>query len=343
LSVEGDSYRVHVSSREGGASGEFHVPLSTDEQIATWQWASQTVSEGLEEIGGRLFRAVFRDEVLARFRSAWESARRERLGLRVKLILEPPELHGLPWEFLYDQGSLSYLALSNKTPLVRYVERPTPIPRFASVERLRLLAVVASPRDQPPLDLVREVGNLQAALEPARAQGWLEYRIVQGQEANAQGLLRLFRQANYHVFHFLGHGAFDHATGEGVLLLEGEDGRSDPLTARHVARLLRDEINIRLAFLNACETALTPETAPFASVAGALVQAGIPAVVATQYAISDAAASRFAQEFYRALAEFYPVEAAVAEGRKAIDLSVRNYEWGVPVLYLRAQDGRVFR
>jgi hypothetical protein len=69
----------------------------------------------------------------------------------------------------------------------------------------------------------------------------------------------------------------------------------------------------------------------------------VPAVVATLYRISDGAAATFAREFYQVLAEFLPVEAAVAEGRKQIELTVGNCEWGVPVLYLRAQDGHVFR
>ena len=110
-----------------------------------------------------------------------------------------------------------------------------------------------------------------------------------------------------------------------------------------VGAALRDQVDVRLAFLNACETARATETSPFASVAGALVRFDVPGVVATQYAISDRAAVSFARKFYQALAEGYPLEAAVAEGRKAIDLSEKNYEWGVPVLYLRAQDGRVFQ
>lgn len=345
LSAEEGHYRLRVESRWGQADGEFRNPLSPSEQTAMWQSVAQPVkaSGEMEVIGGRLFRAIFRDEVLALFRTAWGNARREQLGLRVKLILEPPELHRLPWEFLYDEGHLQFLALSNKVPLVRYVERPTPIPTFKPVERLRLLFVVASPTGYPPLNLDREVNDIQTALEPWRAQGWLEYKIAQRPEADAQSLLRLLRQEDYHVFHFLGHGTFDAASGMGLLLLERPDRRSEPLPARQLARLLRDEADIRLAFLSACETALAPETAPFASVAGTLVQAGVPGVVATQYAISDSAAISFSREFYQTLAEFYPLEAAVAEGRKAIDLAERNHEWGVPVLYLRAQHGHVFQ
>jgi hypothetical protein len=346
LSAEGDGYQVRVSSLAGETRSEFHNPLPHTEQTAIWQRVSEGIFEPgeLEDVGGRLFRAIFHDDVLGLFRNAWARAHRERLGLRIKLILEPPELHGLPWEFLYDEGQQDFVALLNKMPLVRYVEQPRPIPDFEPTDRLRLLFLVASPRDQVPLDVDREVEIIQTALEPWRAKGWLEYKIAKRPEADTQSLQRLLRKEDYHIFHFSGHGAFDAAKEQGVLLLEGADRCSEPLTARQLARFLRDERDIRLTFLNACETAVAPETAPFASVAGTLVQAGVPAVVATQYAMSDDAAVNFACEFYQALADFYPLEAAVAEGRRAIDLiSEENYEWGIPVLYLRAQHGRMFQ
>jgi hypothetical protein len=359
LSKEGDRYRVRVRSRWGEAGSQFVHPLSPSEQTAMWEKAVQSghqqqstpsqgqsasTSRGVELIGGQLFHAVFRDEVLARLRSAWENANRERLGLRIRLILEPPELRSLPWEFLYDgEGSLEFLALSRKTPLVRYVEQPTPVKAFRQVERLRLLFVAARSVLYPPLDLEQEVNNLCTALDPLRQQGRLEYRIVQGHDANANHLQEMLRQEEYHVFHFLGHGMFDEDSGEGTILLEGADGHGERLAAQRLARLLRDETDIRLAFLNACETARPSETTPFVSVAGALVRLGVPAVIGSQRTISDGAAVSFARKFYQALAEFHPLETAVAEGRKAIDISEENYEWGVPVLYLRARDGRVFQ
>jgi tetratricopeptide (TPR) repeat protein len=50
----------------------------------------------------------------------------------------------------------------------------------------------------------------------------------------------------------------------------------------------------------------------------------------------------FAHEFYGALADGYPIDAALTEARKAIFAAGREVEWGTPVLYLRAPDGRIF-
>jgi hypothetical protein len=82
---------------------------------------------------------------------------------------------------------------------------------------------------------------------------------------------------------------------------------------------------------------------PFSGVAQTLVKQGsIPAVIAMQFEITDAAAIKFAEEFYSATADGYPVDAALAAARKAIFAEGNDIEWGTPVLYLRAPDARLF-
>jgi CHAT domain-containing protein len=72
-------------------------------------------------------------------------------------------------------------------------------------------------------------------------------------------------------------------------------------------------------------------------VAQALVAAGLPAVVANQYAVEDAAATTFARELYTQLATGSPLgdaarEARVAVGRERGNLSL---DWAVPVVFAR--------
>jgi hypothetical protein len=94
-----------------------------------------------------------------------------------------------------------------------------------------------------------------------------------------------------------------------------------------------------MAILNACEGARTSRSDPFAGVAQSLVQQGIPAVVAMQYEITDEAAITFSRELYGAIVDGYPIDAAVAEARKAIFAKGNDVEWGTPVLYLCSPDG----
>lgn len=61
-----------------------------------------------------------------------------------------------------------------------------------------------------------------------------------------------------------------------------------------------------------------------------------------QFEITDEAAKTFAREFYGAVADGYLLDAALAEARKAIFAQANSSEWGTPVLYLRAPDGRIF-
>ena len=66
-----------------------------------------------------------------------------------------------------------------------------------------------------------------------------------------------------------------------------------------------------------------------------LIQAGVPAVVATQLPISPEAAREFAKGFYHALAHYKSLATAVNAGRRRL---FNTNEWFIPVLYLRSQD-----
>jgi hypothetical protein len=79
-------------------------------------------------------------------------------------------------------------------------------------------------------------------------------------------------------------------------------------------------------------------------VAGALVQSGCPAVLAMQTQISEEAALQFAGVFYETFAEGAPIDAAVAEGRKTVDLVAGSaIEWAIPQLHMRVRDGLLFK
>jgi formylglycine-generating enzyme required for sulfatase activity len=107
--------------------------------------------------------------------------------------------------------------------------------------------------------------------------------------------------------------------------------------------LLHDHHTLRLVVLNSCEGAMQDVNDPFSSIATTLMLAGIPAVIAMQFEISDQAAITFAKIFYKWLAKGTAIDKAVGEARKYLFAVERNnVEWGTPVLYLRAKDGELF-
>ena len=113
---------------------------------------------------------------------------------------------------------------------------------------------------------------------------WLE-------PASPKSLRLALRDGNYHVIHYVGHSDFT-AEGSGVIYLEDPDDRSSvEVDETLFANLLRTRTSLRLVVLNSCEGARTTLTDPYAGVATTLVQLGVPAVVAMQFEISDAARS----------------------------------------------------
>ncbi len=147
----------------------------------------------------------------------------------------------------------------------------------------------------------------------------------------------------YHLFHYIGHGEFDEVTNEGYLLLEDENGGVDEVSGEKMGIILRDHSTLRLAVLNACKGARVSSTHSYAGVAQKLLINGdIPAVIAMQFKISDFAAIMFARNFYKAIANGYPIDAALSETRKNMYVGDNDVEWATPVLYMRTSDGHFF-
>ncbi len=299
-----------------------------------------------QEVGEQLFSALFSGSTRSLLDQSLGMIHGRNLGLRIKLHIDAEDpglaqLASLPWELLYRKETREFLNLSSHTPLVRYldVQRPhTPLPLEPP---LRILIVISSPADCRQLDLDKE----RALIE----RGWGRYEGVQVdfvEEATVLALQGKLAARLYHVLHYMGHGDFDEQSGQGMLLMEDAHGQASPVDGESLGILLRDARTLRLVFLNACETAkVTREHGldPFAGVASALVLAGIPAVVAMQFPISDRAAITYAGTFYPLLAQGFPVDQAAAEGRRAIRLSRRGtMEWATPVLFMRAPDGVLF-
>ena len=127
-----------------------------------------------------------------------------------------------------------------------------------------------------------------------------------------------------------------------MLILEDEDKRGREVSGQYLGALLHDQRTLRLAVLNACEGARSSSDEVFSGTAQSLVQQGLPAVIAMQFEVTDTAAITLTHEFCEAIADGYPVDAALAEARKAIFAQGNDVEWGTPVLYMRSPDGRIF-
>lgn len=169
-------------------------------------------------------------------------------------------------------------------------------------------------RELPP-----EEKRIRAALE---ATDWCE--LVVRSNVSLHEVFDVFQDPRYRhriaVFHYGGH------ANSYQLLLESEGGATQPIRMEGLAAFLGKQRGLQLVFLNGCSTG--PQ-------ARDLVQAGVPAVIATSRAIKDGVARAFAARFYAGLARGHSIEdayqAASKEGEAGLGSSERAYrELGVP-------------
>jgi hypothetical protein len=353
---QGREYPVTVlRSPSGEAHGTLHFPYDEsalesrlkDLQIALLMTAETrrrlpTLEEQpVRRFGQELFDALLAGEIRSAYDVSWRQAEAQGKGLRVKLRVQSPALAGLPWEFLYDPREGEYLCLMSDRPVVRYIEAVQPMQPLQVIPPLRILGMAASPTGLAALDVEQEKLRLAKATEELQGQGLVEVRWLEGQ--TWRDLQRAMRGGPWHIFHFVGHGGFDPVRDEGLIVVAGDDGGPQYLTATDFSRLLADHKPLRLVLLNACEGARGGSQDIFSSTASRLVRRGIPAVVAMQYPITDRVAVEFARSFYESLADGLPADAAVAEARKTVSIAVTGtLEWGTPVLFMRAADGAMF-
>ena len=343
------SYTVLASGPAAEAAGQFRVPFDLRD-LENFVLRVGRPRRGVRRLdspemdtartfGSELFEALFQGEVRDLYQTASAEADTSGRGLRITLLLgQAPELMNVPWEYLCEDGR--FLSVSERTPIVRYLDLKKAHKPFRVDPPLRIVAMVSSPHDVIELNVDEEKKRLERALEPLIQSRHVE--IVWLERATLRALLQALDEDEFHVFHYIGHGAFDEKEGDGVLMLEDDHGRGKPVTGMGLGQLLQDERTLRLAVLNTCEGARTDSEDAFAGVAASLVKNEIPSVVAMQFEITDEAAITFAEGFYSALARGAPLDSAVAAARRAIWADYNDIEWGTPVLFMRVSDGRVF-
>ncbi len=293
-----------------------------------------------QDYGARLFQAVFSEQVYTNFVTSYNLALQLGKGLRLQLRISDPRLMNLPWEYLYNPDSKSYLSQDNKSPVVRYLDWGGQVVPLSVELPLRILVVIASPDGLPNLKVEEEWLRLNRALDPL-----IKRRLVQVdrlKKPTLDFLQSYLRRNTCHILHFIGHGVFNPTTKEGLLNFENDEGKNQEVKGQHLGSILRNHASLRLVVLNACEGAQTAINDPFAGIAQSLVQQGLPAVIAMQFPITDQAALKFSHEFYAALADGYALDAALTEARVAIFATGNNIEWGTPVLFMRSTDGKLF-
>jgi tetratricopeptide (TPR) repeat protein len=327
------------------------VPAALDPSLTLNEWAADLArlhafaltgaqaagvdANYLADLGRRLFQRVFVGDVLTAYRHALA-----RGPFTLGLSVSDP-LAALPWELLYDPDQRFYLGAAGRVTLYRRREgalAPAPSPASPT----RLLLVFAPPGDLPVYAPSEIVALAEEGLRLALAEGQIVLDYEPSGTVAALNDRLNDPTTRPHLVHFVGHGNVK--DGVGVLGFAGEDGDHHPLGGVRLRELFAGK-GVQGVLLTACHSGqVTGAADPLAMVAQAILQAGVPAVVAQQFAARVDTTHRFFARLYTALANGDPLERAAAFGRHALWVETPPGDdnplgFAVPVCYLVAETG----
>ncbi len=332
------NHQIRTSSEQGDASSELRLDMNEIELTLELIEFNRTNDKLLKKLGTQLYKALFPNQINARFHATMAGAQANEESVRLRLIFQSPQLAALPWEFLYDAETNTFLGNNIQTVLSRYIDVPL-LKRDIITAKLplKVLLVISSPTDLATLDATSEATLINSALETHIKAGQIELDIIQ--EATTRNINQKLREKPYNIFHFIGHGVFK--DNKGYIALQDDNKQAKLMDEESFANFFLGYRSLGLAVLNSCQGAEVSEQQIFTGIAPNLVQRGIPAVVAMQYSIFDTTAKIFADEFYRTLALGYPVDAAIQTTRNAIsqEIGLDKRDFATPILYMRAKDG----
>ncbi len=318
----------------------------------------------LEQIGGDVWRSVLTPMAEAALEACLAYAQLNARPLRIVLVVPGQEsgqlvektvqLAELPVEALY-KDSHSFLATDLITPVSRSFQYEPDREPYKVALPLRVLVVVATPRDKPQADAMAEVQTMHQALDPLEEVGALKLDFCDPPTRLELG--RRLAAQPYHIVHFIGHGGFD-VVGDDptprahLCFVRPDSPESDPMDAPTLLEALRNT-PVRLVVITACSSAApTPDQEPYSTgafegVAQRLFSPGsdISGVVAMQFDMEEQAAVTFTKTFYtHLLTPGRRLDEVVTLARKQLVMLLQSGHraWVTPAVFWRCRDGQVF-
>lgn len=310
-------------------------------------------TSGLHQLGQELYRALFQDEAI---RESWLRAQgiaqnRNEI-LRLRLGLKDSRLQRLPWEVLrHEQQPMT--TRGNQT-FARYAANLL-VTQAAEVQNLsdaddaiHVLMVIASPQDQDHLKLLQEVRHIQEVLEAATSKPSAIHIDILEQPDRSQ-LAQKLEQGNYQVLHYAGHSDFGQQGGD-LSLVNRQTGLTERLSGDDLAGLLVNN-HVALTIFNSCRSGHTAgDDAEMdwrqQNLVQALVNRGVPSVIAMAERIPDEVAIAFTRLFYHNLCQGLPIDVSLSRTRQGLIASYGSdqHYWALPILYLHPEfDGYLTR
>jgi hypothetical protein len=264
--------------------------------------------------------------------------------LRLRLRLDPPNLHHLYWERLHhpQEGQWYPSSATPDTPFSRYIpvqrwESPSPL-----VERpLRLLAVIAWPLDLERFGMSaiaeEELNALHAILDDLPDSDVETTYLQTGKDQpTLNRMLQEMLTGKYHLLHCFCHNVWSAERREGVLFLEDNEGKVDMVDAHKLTRVFRMTAAApSLCFFSSAQSVTSPFENSLGPIAMELVErTRVQAAVAMTGQVGLAAAGNLVERFYHRLLDHGQVDLALNEARASVR-GETDWDPGVPILFSR--------
>ncbi len=339
----------------------------------------EQIEQWMKRRGEELYNKVLDDN--QNTRAIWFAVREELADLRVEITTGVAEAASVPWELMRDPQSDSAIALRVQSfvrvqsdPNLSFVRVPG-----AEEGRVRLLYVVCRPGGRNDVGLravanrlLQDLGEDLARFDITALRP-LTFEQLQKELTDAKAAGR-----PYHIVHFDGHGMYEDLskttladwlkainaltlggkkTGkQGYLLFEHPASKDNirPVSGEELGKLLHDT-GVPVLVLNACQSAMHEavagakaadnvhdEVRAIGSLAQAVIDQGIPAVLGMRYSVFVVTAAQYIGQLYAALAQGRPFGQAASEGRKHLARNPDRWvgleprplqDWFVPVVY----------
>ena len=289
-----------------------------------------------KSVGSKLFKIIFVGEIFGIYRT--------HLSLDSKTILQldlssSPSLINVPWELLYDDVRNSFVGLSNKIYLTRYlslsVDRKSP---KLEGEKFTILVVISHEVD---LNSDKEWEGIKGIFSKPSSKSLVS--VVRLKKVTFKGLQEASLSIQPNVVHFIGHGDYNKQEKTAYIRFKDRSGHVEDVSAEKLVYALGTMQHLKLLVLNSCDGSLTVPSEIYKGLTHKLLQLGVPSVISMQSKINDRAAIVFSERLYSCLVASQPLELAVTESRKSIySVYGQDKNWYSPVLYTRSKNNLLF-
>ena len=303
-----------------------------------------TETETLVHLGQSLHDSLFQGQLRESWIAAQSIAQNRQTLLRLRIGMKDSRLQQLPWEALH--AGARPLATGTDVIFSRYIlDRRQG--HFAQItERkefdraLRILVVIASPNDQERLELKQEVEQLRAELHPSSEEdeGALDIRLTLLEQPGRAELTQELDRGNYQVLHYAGHSDLGNAGGD-LSLVSRQTGLTERLSGEDLAGLLVNN-GVQLAVFNSCRGGYSSSGAQGwqeRNLAQALINRGMPSVIAMAERIPDTVAIDFTKLLYRNLRQGRAIDLSLNRTRQGLISAHGSHQfyWALPTLYMQ--------